>query len=80
MNGDGNITENELSDWIKYISLKESSDKTGKVFLEDYSKATKEDGLLSWQEFMNINYPGTGKVLEFWFCCLAIPKSSIYMI
>ena len=70
-NKDGNISENELTEWIKYISMYEATDFTKKRLEKSYSKVMKDDGLISWEEFFSIRFEGS---IEGMYCTVYIIK------
>ena len=57
-NKNGNISEDELTEWVTYISKKEAIDATKERLQEYYSELMKDDGLISWEEFLSVNFPG----------------------
>ena len=57
-NKDGNISEDELTEWVKYIVMKDATEYAKERLQKYYSKIMKDDGLISWEEFLSVTFPG----------------------
>ena len=57
-NGDNNVSVSELTAWMKYISLKEPTDRVKKYLSDNFMSIIDADGLISLKDYININFPG----------------------
>ncbi|CAB4023097.1 calumenin-like isoform X3 [Paramuricea clavata] len=58
-NDDNNVSRSELTAWVKYISLKEPSEIAKKHWADNYITVIDADGLLSWENYIKLSFPGT---------------------
>ena len=58
-NGDSNVSLSELTAWLKYISLKEPTNMAQKHWADNFISIIDADGLISWKDYRNFNFPGT---------------------
>ena len=64
-NGDNNVTASELTAWMKYISLKEPTERVKKYLSDNFMSIIDADGLISLDDYIKINFPGSnhGKLI-----------------
>ena len=58
-NGDNNISNTELADWMRYISLKQPTEVAKRQWAQHYSKVADANGLISWENYLKITHPGS---------------------
>ncbi|XP_028409499.1 reticulocalbin-1-like [Dendronephthya gigantea] len=57
-NGDGNVSKSEMTEWLKYISLNEPKELMRKYWADNYPSIIDGDGLISWEDYQALNFPG----------------------